>query len=76
MACISGQEHFSGTIKHSSQLHSEDAFEQFKDKRVLVDGTGEAASDMVLGIVSVTGRCDVSTRNHEHRNLWGLLQTS
>lgn len=72
---IEGVDNFRGKILHSSELHTEEGFQQcFQNKRVLVVGAGETASDMVLDICQSAAKCDVSIRNPVlvlQRNLWG-----
>lgn len=71
---IQGQEHFTGNILHTSELHSSKDFIKFHGNRVLVVGGGETASDVLLDIVDESACSDISLRNPLMvlpRNVWG-----
>jgi len=60
---LQGQEHFKGTIRHSSVIHNPEDLKVFANRKVLCVGGGESASDISRAVASQSSLCDLSIRN-------------
>jgi dimethylaniline monooxygenase (N-oxide forming) len=56
---FSGQESFKGTITHSKSYFNAT---EFANKRVLIVGGGESASDILCEVSKIAGKCAIATR--------------